>query len=432
MEVLYPVCCALDVHQASVTACLRSPGDGPQRRQEVRTFGTTTRELLGLADWLTAAGCTHVAMESTGIYWRPVYNILEGSCELSVVNAQHVKMVPGRKTDVRDSEWLAQLLELGLLRRSFVPPAAQRELCDLVRYRKRLIEERAQEANRVQKVLEPANIKLASVVTTVLGVSARAMLKALIAGEQAPEQLADLAQRRLRRKRAALGEALTGRVTAHHRFLLDHLLRHIEFLGGAIAACDRQVETLTGPHAEALAQLDTIPGVAPPHGRVDEAEHIPERIVRLPELRVVRPEPAVHDETRETGADFDAEELHAVNGCQGHQAALGASPSDQTAAPSSTTSFRRNCPGMNACPTLSRRTAPSKSRHYRRMPASSLRLRCRRRRSGFRRDGRPRRVSVKPRAPRRGASPHANPSGRRLRRRRRPRCARRIPSPRPA
>ena len=272
MEVLYPVCCALDVHQASVTACLRSPGDGPQRRQEVRTFGTTTRELLRLADWLTAAGCTHVAMESTGIYWRPVYNILEGRFELSVVNAQHVKMVPGRKTDVRDSEWLAQLLELGLLRRSFVPPAAQRELRDLVRYRKRLIEERAREANRVQKVLETANIKLASVVTTVLGVSARAMLKALIAGEQAPEQLADLAQRRLRRKRAALGEALTGRVTAHHRFLLDHLLRHIEFLDGAIAACDRQVETLTAPHAEALAQLDTIPGVARRTAEVIAAE----------------------------------------------------------------------------------------------------------------------------------------------------------------
>ena len=138
MEVLYPVCCALDVHQASVTACLRAPGDGPQRRQQVRTFGTTTPELLRLAGWLTAAGCTHVAMESTGIYWRPVYNILEGRFELSLVNAQHVKMVPGRKTDVRDSEWLAQLLEFGLLRRSFVPPAAQRELRDVVRYRKRL------------------------------------------------------------------------------------------------------------------------------------------------------------------------------------------------------------------------------------------------------------------------------------------------------
>ena len=272
MEVLYRVCCGLDVHQASVTACLRSPGDGPQRRQEVRTFGTTTRELLQLADWLTAAGCTHVAMESTGIYWRPVYNILEGSVELSLVNAQHVKMVPGRKTDVRDSAWLAQLLELGLLRRSFVPPAAQRELRDVVRYRKRLIEERAREANRVQKVLETANIKLGSVVTRVLGVSARAMLKALIAGDQAPEELAELAQRRLRRKRAALSEALTGRVTAHHRFLLDQLLRHIEFLDGAIAACDRHVETLTAPHADALARLDTIPGVARRTAEVIAAE----------------------------------------------------------------------------------------------------------------------------------------------------------------
>src|SRR6059036_2880731 len=143
MEVLYPVCCALDVHQASVTACLRSPGNGPQRCQEVRTFGTTTPELLRLADWLTAAGCTHVAMESTGIYWRPVYNILEESFELSVVNAQHVKMVPGRKTDVRDSEWLAQLLELGLLRGSFVPPPAVRDLRDLTRLRKVLIRERS-------------------------------------------------------------------------------------------------------------------------------------------------------------------------------------------------------------------------------------------------------------------------------------------------
>jgi Transposase len=162
-----------------------------------------TDDNLRLADWLTAAGCTHVAMESTGVYWGPVYNLLEGSFELSVVNAQHVKMVPGRKTDVRDSAWLAQLLELGLLRRSFVPPPAQRELRDVVRYRKRLIEERAREANRVLKVLETANIKLGSVVTKVLGVSARAMLKALIAGAGAPEELAELAQRRLRRKRPA-------------------------------------------------------------------------------------------------------------------------------------------------------------------------------------------------------------------------------------
>ncbi len=206
--------------QGQRTACLRSPGAGAQRRQEVRTFGTTTRELLRLVDWLTAAGCTHVALESTGVYWRPVYNLLEGRCELFLVNAQYVKMVPGRKTDVRDSEWLAQLLELGLLRRSFVPPAAPRELRDVVRYRKRLIEDRAREANRVEKVLETANIKLASVVTDVLGVSARAMLTALIAGTGTPEELAELAQRRMRRKRAALGTALTGRVTAHHRFLL--------------------------------------------------------------------------------------------------------------------------------------------------------------------------------------------------------------------
>jgi transposase len=262
MEVLYAACCGLDVHKASVTACLRSPGVGAQRRQEVRTFGTTTRELLRLVDWLTAAGCTHVALESTGVYWRPVYNLLEGSCELFLVNAQHVKMVPGRKTDVRDSAWLAQLLELGLLRRSFVPPAAQRELRDVVRYRKRLIEDRAREANRVAKVLETANIKLASVVTDILGVSARAMLKALIAGTGTPEELAELAQRRMRRKRAALGEALTGRVTAHHRFMLENLLRHIEFLDDAIATSDRHIERLTAPQAAALARLDTIPGVA--------------------------------------------------------------------------------------------------------------------------------------------------------------------------
>jgi transposase len=272
MDVLYAVCCGLDVHKASVTACLRSPGDGPQRRQEVRTFGTTTRELLRLVDWLTAAACTHVAMESTGVYWRPVYNLLEGSVELFLVNAQHVKMVPGRKTDVRDSEWLAQLLELGLLRRSFVPPPAQRELRDVVRYRKRLIEDRAREANRVQKVLETANIKLGSVVTDVLGVSARAMLKALIAGTGTPDELAELAQRRMRRKRAALGEALTGRVSAHHRFLLAQLLRHVEFLDDAIATCDRHIATLTAADADALARLDTIPGVARRTAEVIAAE----------------------------------------------------------------------------------------------------------------------------------------------------------------
>src|SRR5213594_3644084 len=162
MEVLYRVCCALDVHQASVTACLRSPGDGPQRRQEVRTFGTTTRELLCLADWLTAAGCTHVAMESTGIYWKPIYNLLEGLFELLLVNAQHIKAVPGRKTDVRDAEWIADLLRHGLLKGSFIPPTAQRELRDLTRHRTTLVQERARIVNRLQKVLEDANLKLAA------------------------------------------------------------------------------------------------------------------------------------------------------------------------------------------------------------------------------------------------------------------------------
>jgi transposase len=272
MEVLYPVCCGLDVHKASVTACLRAPRERGDRRQEVRTFGTTTGELLRLVDWLRTAGCTHVAMESTGVYWRPVYNLLEDHFELFLVNAQHVKMVPGRKTDVRDSAWLAQLFELGLLRRSFVPPAAQRELRDVVRYRKRLIEDRAREANRVQKVLETANIKLGSVVTDVLGVSARAMLKALIAGDQPPEVLAELAQRRMRRKRAALGEALTGRVTAHHRFLLAQLLHHVEFLDAAIATCDRHIAALTAADTAALARLDTIPGVARRTAEVIAAE----------------------------------------------------------------------------------------------------------------------------------------------------------------
>jgi transposase len=260
MEVLYAVCCGLNVHKASVTACLRSLGDGPQRRQEVRTFGTTTRELLRLADWLTAAGCTHVAMESTGVYWRPVYNLLDGSFELAVVNTQHVKTVPGRKTDVRDSEWLAQLLELGLLRRNFVPPAAQRELRDVVRYRKRLIEERAREANRVLKVLETANIKLGSVVTDVLGVSARAMLKALITGEGAPEELAELAQRSLRRKRPALAEAVTGRVTTRHRFLLTQLLQPHRVPRRRHRDRRWAIATLTAAASDALARLDTIPG----------------------------------------------------------------------------------------------------------------------------------------------------------------------------
>jgi transposase len=262
MEVLYRVCCGLDVHKKIVVACLRFPGPKGKRAEEVRTFGTTTRELLRLADWLTAAGCTHIAMESTGVYWRPVYQILEGGFELLLVNAQHVKMVPGRKTDIKDCQWIARLLEHGLLRSSFVPPAPLRELRELTRYRRQLIEEHTREVNRVQKLLETANIKLGDVASDVFGASGRAMLKALIAGERDAEKLADLARGLLRKKEAQLREALMGRVTDHHVFMLQGLLAHVEFLDQQIALFDARIEEQTRPFAAALERLDTITGVA--------------------------------------------------------------------------------------------------------------------------------------------------------------------------
>jgi transposase len=252
-----------------VAACLRGPGPNGTRAEEICTFGTTTRELLRLADWLAAAGCTHVAMESTGVYWRPVYQILEGRFELLLVNAQHIKTVPGRKTDVKDCQWIARLLEHGLLRASFGPPAPFRELRELTRYRRQLVEARARDANRVQKVLETANIKLAAVATDVLGTSGRAMLKALIAGEREAEKLAALAQGLLRKKEAQLQEALVGRVTDHHAFMLQGLLSHIEFLDQQIALFEAHIEAQTRPFAAALERLDTIPGVAQ-----RSAEHI--------------------------------------------------------------------------------------------------------------------------------------------------------------
>jgi transposase len=262
MDVLYRVCCGLDVHKKTVVACLRFPGANGKRAEDVRTFGTTTRELLQLAEWLTGPGCTHVAMESTGVYWRPVYQILEGTFELLLVNAQHVKMVPGRKTDIKDCQWIAQLLEHGLLRSSFVPPAPLRELRELTRYRRQLIEEHTREANRVQKVLETANIKLGDVASDVLGASGRAMLRSIIAGERDPDKLTALAQGLLRRKEAQLREALRGRITTHHVFMLQGLLSHIEFLDQQIALFDARIEEQTHPFAAALERLDTITGVA--------------------------------------------------------------------------------------------------------------------------------------------------------------------------
>lgn len=262
MELCYAICCGLDIHKKTVAACLRAPGPDGQRVVQTRTFATTTRALMELADWLVAAGCTHVAMESTGIYWRPVYQILEGRMTLLLVNAAHVSKVPGRKTDVKDCEWIAQLLEHGLLRSSFVPPAPQRELRELTRSRRKLIETHSREANRVQKVLETANIKLGDVATDVLGVSGRAMLKALISGERDPVTLAGLAQGRLRDKRAALEQALVGHFTDHHAFLLRSLLGHLEFLEGQIGDFDRRIAEATQSMTPALDRLDTIPGVA--------------------------------------------------------------------------------------------------------------------------------------------------------------------------
>jgi transposase len=263
MHVRHTVCCGLDVHKKTVAACLRRPGLNGQRRSEVRTFATTTGALLELAEWLVAARCTDVAMESTGIYWRPVYQILEErQLTVLLVNAAHVKKVPGRKTDVKDCEWLAELLEHGLLRGSFVPPAPLRALRELTRARRQLIDAHSEEANRVQKVLETANIKLGDVATDVLGVSGRAMLKGLIAGERDPTTLAALARGRLREKRAALADVLVGRFTDHHAFLLQHLLAHLEFLEQQTSDFERRIKDVTESMTTALEHLDTIPGVA--------------------------------------------------------------------------------------------------------------------------------------------------------------------------
>lgn len=228
MEVLYPQCAGLDVHKKSVVACAITPSAEGGWQRSIRTFSTMTIGLLELLDWLVALGCTHVAMESTGEYWRPVFNILEGNVEVLLVNAAHIKAVPGRKTDIKDAQWLAELLQHGLLKASFVPPVEQRNLRDLTRHRLNFIRERVNLVNRVQKVLESANIKLASVVSDVMGVSGRAMLAALVAGEQTPEQMAQLAKGSLQQKQAQLEQALLGRVEPHHRFILEQLLAQID------------------------------------------------------------------------------------------------------------------------------------------------------------------------------------------------------------
>jgi transposase len=262
MDVIYSRCCGLDIHKKTVVACLISGAQGQPPQKEVRTFRTMTAELLLLADWLQAAGCTHVAMESTGVYWRPVYNLLEGLFTLLVVNAQHIKAVPGRKTDVKDAEWIAELLRHGLLRGSFIPSKPQRQLRELTRHRTTLVQDRARVINRLQAVLEDANIKLAAVVTDIRGVSARAMLEALIAGQRDVDALAELARGRLRTKRDQLAEALQGYFTSHHSFLVTEYLSQIDYFDDAIDRVSALIAQHLEAEQEAVALLDTIPGVS--------------------------------------------------------------------------------------------------------------------------------------------------------------------------
>lgn len=262
MQVLYPCCCGLDIHKKFVVACvLTTTAEGGVTKAS-RTFSTMTPDLLALADWLRAVGCTHVAMESTSAYWRPVYNLLEGQFDLLVVNAYHMKAVPGRKTDVKDAEWIADLLRHGLLRPSFIPAPAQRHLRDLTRYRTHLVEERARLTNRLQAVLEDANIKLAAVVTDIRGVSARTMLQALIAGETDAPLLAELARGRLHAKRELLVQALVGRFTTHHAFLVSEHLSHLDYLEEAMTRVSTEIEQRLQTEQEAIALLDTVPGIS--------------------------------------------------------------------------------------------------------------------------------------------------------------------------
>lgn len=263
MDVVNARCAGLDVHKATVVAGVRVPGPQPgARRGETKTFATTTRGLRDLTNWLLTHGVTVVTMESTGVYWRPVYEALEGLVQLVVVNARHVKMVPGRKTDVKDCEWLAQLLECGLLRGSFVPPRAVRDLRDLTRLRKALIRERGHHVNRIAKTLELAHLKLSCVVTDLMGKTGRASLQALSAGIDDPERLAACAQGLLRKKQAALREALGGRLTPHYAFLLQQHLSLIDGLDAHIATLDTRIEAAMAPFAEAAALVQTMPGVA--------------------------------------------------------------------------------------------------------------------------------------------------------------------------
>jgi transposase len=261
MENLIACCAGLDVHKESVEACVRRMSPTGELHQQTHRWGTMTRDVLAMADWMAAQGVTHVAMEATGVYWKPIYNILESRFRILLVNAHHLKRVPGRKSDIQDCQWIAQLLQHGLLESSFVPPRAQRELRDLTRHRTQLVEEKTRTVNRIQKVLEDANIKLASVATDILGLSGRAMLEALIAGQEDAVRLADLAQRKLRGKIPELEKALEGKLSEHHRFMLRLLWKQLAQQEELVAELEAKIEEWTRPFADEIERLDAVPGV---------------------------------------------------------------------------------------------------------------------------------------------------------------------------
>ena len=271
MEVLYPRCAGLDVHAGSITACARI-ATGADVTYEHRTRPTTTRGLLELAEWLTAHGCTHVAMEATGVYWKPVWHVLEEAFTLVLANAMHIRNVPGRKSDMNDATWIADLLAHGLIRSSFVPPAPIQELRDLTRTRRQLVQEVARHVLRIQKTLEDANLKLTQVMSNIVGVSGRAVLQALIAGDTDPERLADLTRGRLKAPRADLVDALHGRITDHHRFMIQMHLGQIDGLERAVATIEARIGDALGPFRAAVSLLTTMPGISETTARVLVAE----------------------------------------------------------------------------------------------------------------------------------------------------------------
>jgi len=261
METIFPRCAGLDIHKESVEAQVRRLEANSRLRKETRHWGTMTRDLLAMADWLAAHGVTHVAMEATGVFWKPIFNILESRFTVLLVNPRHLKRVPGGKTDVKDCQWIAQLLQHGLLEGSFVPARPQRELRDLTRHRSQLVDEKTRTANRIHKVLEDANIKLGSVLSDILGVSGRAMIRALIEGEENPMKLANLAQKQLRGKIPELEPALEGHLTEHHRFMLELLWKQLTHLEALIAELDGKIQELTRPFVPQVGQMIEVPGI---------------------------------------------------------------------------------------------------------------------------------------------------------------------------